>query len=93
MLNNFRGIQGRLPDDPIDNWFLARHHHDVPHGRELWHGFHGWHGVTQSGPLSAKLFNILVNAVVCEWVQLLEEDRDYKEGTLAALTSTFFAIF
>jgi hypothetical protein len=50
-------------------------------------------GVTQGGPLFAKLFNILVDAVVHEWVWLLEEDGDYKEGNLAALTSTFFAIF
>ncbi len=25
-------------------------------------------GVTKGGPLSAKLFNILVNAVVWEWI-------------------------
>ncbi len=46
--------------------------------------------VTQGGPLSAKLFNILVDAVVCEWVRQLKEDGDYKEGELAALTATFF---
>jgi hypothetical protein len=50
-------------------------------------------GITQGGPLSAKLFNILVNAVVGEWVWQLEEDGDYKEGGLAVLTATFFAIF
>jgi hypothetical protein len=50
-------------------------------------------GVTQGGLLSAKLFNILVDAVVCEWVWQLGEDGDYEEGKLAALTSTFFAIF
>ncbi len=50
-------------------------------------------GITQGGSLSAKLFNILVDAVLCEWLWLLEEDGDYKGGKLAALTSTFFAIF
>jgi hypothetical protein len=50
-------------------------------------------GIIQGGPLSAKLFNILVDAVVHEWVWLLEEDGDYKEGKLAASTSTFYAIF
>ncbi len=50
-------------------------------------------GVTQGGPLSAKLFNILVDAVVCEWVCQLKEDRDYEEGKLTVLTATFFAIF
>jgi hypothetical protein len=49
-------------------------------------------GITQGGPLSAKLFNILVDAVMHEWVRLLEEDGDYKEGKLVVLTSTFFAI-
>jgi hypothetical protein len=50
-------------------------------------------GITQGGPLSTKLFNIFVDSVVREWVRLLEEDGDYKEGKLAALTSTFFANF
>ncbi len=30
--------------------------------------FKAGRGVTQGGPLSAKLFNILVDAIVCEWV-------------------------
>jgi hypothetical protein len=55
--------------------------------------FKAGRSVTQGGPPSTKLFNILVNAAVCEWVQQLEEDGDYKEGKLAALTATFFAIF
>jgi hypothetical protein len=55
--------------------------------------FTAGHGITQGGPLSAKLFNILVDAVVRKWVWLLEEDRDYREGKLASLTSTFFAFF
>jgi hypothetical protein len=55
--------------------------------------FKAGRGVTQGGPLSAKLFNILVDAIVCEWVWQLEEDGNYEEGKLAALTATFFAIF
>ncbi len=55
--------------------------------------FKAGRGITQGGPLLAKLFNILVDAVVREWVRLLEEDGDYKEGKLVALTSTFFAVF
>jgi hypothetical protein len=50
-------------------------------------------GVTQGGLLSAKLFNILVDAVVHKWVWQLEEDGNYEESKLAALTATFFAIF
>jgi hypothetical protein len=39
--------------------------------------FKAGRNVTQGGPLSTKLFNILVNAVVRKWVQQLEEDGDY----------------
>ncbi len=55
--------------------------------------FKAGRGITQGDPLSTKLFNILVNAVVREWVWQLEEDGDYEEGKLVALTATFFAIF
>jgi hypothetical protein len=55
--------------------------------------FKAGRGVTQVGPLSPKLFNILVEAVMREWVWQLKEDGDYKEGELAALTATFFATF
>ena len=50
-------------------------------------------GVTQGGPLSAKLFNILVDAVVWEWMRQLEQDGDYDEEQAAELMATFFAIF
>jgi len=50
-------------------------------------------GVTQGGPLSAKLFNILVNAVACEWFQELRVGGDYEVWELDELMSTFFAIF
>jgi hypothetical protein len=49
--------------------------------------------VTQGGPLSAKLFNILVDAIVQEWIRQLREDRDHKEEELAEFMATFFAIF
>jgi hypothetical protein len=55
--------------------------------------FKAGRGDTQGGPISAKLFNILVNAVMREWVRQLKEDRDYEEGELAVLTTTFFEIF
>ncbi len=54
--------------------------------------FKAGRNVTQGGLLSAKLFNILVDAVVHEWVWQLEEDGDYDKGKLVVLTSTFFAI-
>jgi hypothetical protein len=37
-------------------------------------------GVTQGGPLSAKLFNIAVNAVVWEWVRLMRATIDDADG-------------
>jgi hypothetical protein len=55
--------------------------------------FKAGRGVTQGGPLSAKLFNILVDAVVWEWMQQLEETRDYKEEEVGEYMATFFAIF
>ena len=55
--------------------------------------FKAGRGVTQGGPLSAKLFNILVDAVVCELFRLLREEGNYKEAELEELMATFFAIF
>ena len=50
-------------------------------------------GVTQGGPLSAKLFNILVDAVECELFRSLREEGNYREAELEELVATFFAIF
>ncbi len=50
-------------------------------------------GVTQGGPLSVKLFNILVNAVAPEWLWELREGGNYKVWELEDLMSTFFAVF
>jgi hypothetical protein len=50
-------------------------------------------GVTQSGPLSAKLFNILEDAVVREWIWQLRQGGKYKEEELSELMATFFTIF
>ena len=50
-------------------------------------------GVTQGGPLSAKLFNILVDAVVREMFRLLREEGNYEEAELEERMATFFAIF
>jgi hypothetical protein len=49
--------------------------------------------VTQGEPLSAKLFNIMVDAVVQEWIQQLRVDGDYDEKEFAEYMVTFFAIF
>jgi hypothetical protein len=50
-------------------------------------------GMTQGGPLSAKLFNILVDAVVREWVRQLREESELEEAVITKLMAAFFAIF
>ncbi len=55
--------------------------------------FKAGRSVTQGGPLSTKLFNILVDTIVWEWIQQLQEDGDYKKEELAEFMATFFAIF
>jgi hypothetical protein len=44
--------------------------------------FKAGRGVTQGGPLSAKLFNIMVDAVTRKWFRELREGGDYKEWEL-----------
>jgi hypothetical protein len=51
------------------------------------------HGVTQGGPLSAKLFNIFVDAVAREWVRQLQEESELEEAVITELMAAFFAIF
>ncbi len=55
--------------------------------------FKAGRGTTQGGPLSTKLFNILVDVVVWEWMQQLEEDGNYEEEEVTDYMATFFAIF
>jgi hypothetical protein len=50
-------------------------------------------GVTQGGPLSAKLFNIVVNAVVWEWMWLMRATIDDVDGNLAKRIAGLFAVF
>jgi hypothetical protein len=55
--------------------------------------FKAGRGVTQGGPLFAKLFNNLFDAVACEWLRELREGGNYKVWELDDLMLTFFAIF
>jgi hypothetical protein len=50
-------------------------------------------GVTLGGPLSAKLFNVLVDAIAWEWLQELQEGSTLKPDKTDHLMATFFAIF
>ncbi len=61
-------------------------------------GNYGWpfkasHSVTQGRPLLAKLFNIIVNVVVCKWMRLMHKMLDYTEGDLAKFIESIFAVF
>jgi hypothetical protein len=53
--------------------------------------FKAGHRVTQGGLLSARLFNILVDAVVRKWYLLLKTQVDYEAAELDELIATFFA--
>ena len=55
--------------------------------------FKAGRGVTQGGPLLAKLFNIMVDAVVREWLRLLREEMVMEEEEMDELMATLFAIF
>ncbi len=55
--------------------------------------FSAGRGVTQGGPLSAKLFNILVDAVVREWLCQLHDGGIMDPEELDLLMAAFFAIF
>ena len=55
--------------------------------------FKAGRGATQGGPLSAKLFIIMVDAVVREWMQLLREEMDLEGEELDKIMETLFVIF
>jgi hypothetical protein len=67
---------------------------NVCHAKENYgRPFKAGRGVTQGGALLAKLFNIVVNAVVRKWMRLMRETLDNSEGNLAARVKALFAIF
>ncbi len=55
--------------------------------------FQAGHDVMQGGPLSVKLFSILVNTVAREWVQLLRDESELEEEAIDQLLVTFFGTF
>ena len=55
--------------------------------------FQAGRGVTQGRPLSAKLFNILVDAVAREWMQILWDESELEEEAIELRMATFFTIF
>ncbi len=57
------------------------------------HPFKAGHSVTQGGPLLAKLFNILVNTVVREWMRLMCKTINNADGNLAECIAGLFAVF
>jgi hypothetical protein len=55
--------------------------------------FKAGRGVTQGGPLLAKLSNIVVNMVVWEWMRLMCAMIDNTDGNLAKRIAGLFAVF
>jgi hypothetical protein len=55
--------------------------------------FQAGRGITQSGSLSAKLFNVLVDAIAREWLRELREGSALEPDKINHLMATFFAIF
>jgi hypothetical protein len=55
--------------------------------------FKAGRGITQGGPLSAKLFNVLFDAIAREWLQELRERSTLEPDEIDCLIATFFAIF
>jgi len=55
--------------------------------------FKAGRGVTQGGPLLAKLFNIIVDAVVREWMRIMRETLDDLDSQLAVRIEALFTIF
>ncbi len=49
-------------------------------------------GVTQGGPLFAKLFNVMVDTLVREWLQILREESELEGEELLEMIDTMFAI-
>jgi hypothetical protein len=43
----------------------------------------------QGGPLSAKLFNILVDAVARVWVRQLQEESELEEAAITEIMAAF----
>jgi hypothetical protein len=56
--------------------------------------FKSGRGITQGGPLSAKLFNITVDAVIREWHRIIRANMDVAdEEKLDHMMAALFAIF
>ena len=53
--------------------------------------FKAGRGVTKGGPLSTKLFNIIVDTVVRKWMKLMCETLDDSAGDLTDQIKAFFA--
>ncbi len=55
--------------------------------------FKAGRGVNQGGPLLAKLFNILVNTLVWEWMRLMRAKINDTDGNLAKRIAGLFVVF
>jgi hypothetical protein len=55
--------------------------------------FQAGRGITQGGPLSATQFNLLIDAIIWEWLRELWEGSALEPDTINSLMATFFTIF
>ena len=53
--------------------------------------FRARRGVTQGGPLSPTIFNLMVDAIVREWVRILREEHDLGFEDVRELLAVFYA--
>ncbi len=50
--------------------------------------FTAYHGVTQGGPLSSLIFNVVVDAVVREWLRRMLDNEAARDGLMMAQSAT-----
>ena len=55
--------------------------------------FRAGRGVTQGGPLSPKIFNIMVDAIVREWLREMELEEAMPENKVGSVVTVFLALF
>ena len=55
--------------------------------------FRAGRGVTQGGPLSPKIFNIMVDAIVREWLRAMDLEDAMPEKTVGSVITVFIALF
>jgi hypothetical protein len=95
MLSALGRVWGWAKHEVTHSAFLGQGHKCLPYLQHYGVPFKSGHGITQGGPLLAKLFNILINAMVQEWhrtlqVEMNAENEEEMDQILAALFAVFY---